>query len=75
MNEEEGYKLLLSIKSEKDNKILEENLDTFELFINDFNLITDCLYESLNTKKADEYYSCLLKIKNYLENIYFKEEK
>ena len=75
MSKEEGYELLLSIKSEKDNGILEENLDAFELFINDFNLITDCLYGSLRTKKADEYYSCLIKIKNYLENIYFKEEK
>ena len=47
---------------------MNERKEAMELFINDFETITDCLYNSeLRISKADEYYYALLRIKGYLE--------
>lgn len=62
-----------------ENSICKENIrekinDEIGLFINDFNIIIDSLYNSdLRITKADEYYKSLRLIKNFLEDIYYDE--
>ena len=52
----------------------EERLEAIRLFIEDFNTITDSLYNSdLRTSKADEYYKAMLLIKGYLEAEYYED--
>ena len=52
----------------------EERLEAIRIFIEDFNIITDCLYNSnLRTSKADEYYNTMLLVKGYLEDEYYEE--
>ena len=42
----------------------------FEIFLNEFEEITDCFYNSyLPIKTADKYYQTMLAIQGYLENI------
>ena len=53
----------------------EERLEAIRIFIEDFNIITDCLYNSnLRTSKADKYYNTMLLVKGYLEDEYYEEE-
>lgn len=52
-------------------RLMYENEDDIFQFINDFEKITDCFYNSgLNTIKADEYYRLLKNIKNIFERIF-----
>ena len=57
-----------------DKNIINKNrLDAIELFINDFNEITNCLYDSeLRISKADEYYKAMLLVKAVLEDLYYE---
>lgn len=57
-----------------DKNIINKNrLDAIELFINDFNEITNCLYDSeLRISKVDEYYKAMLLVKAVLEDLYYE---
>lgn len=59
-----------------DNKMEEKEInEAFEIFLNEFEEITDCFYNSyLPIKTADKYYKTMKKIKHYIEPIYFGEE-
>lgn len=62
------------VKYMNDKNIINKNrLDAIELFINDFNEITNCLYDSeLRISKADEYYKAMLLVKAVLEDLYYE---
>ena len=48
--------------------------EAIEIFINDFNIITDCLYDTgLTTRKSDELYQAMLLVKSLLEENYYDE--
>lgn len=60
----------------EENKITKEVNEAFEIFIDEFEDITDCFYNSyLSVRIADKYYEAMKKIKYYIEPIYFGEEK
>lgn len=55
------------------SNLSKERLEAIELFLNDFNSITNSLYDHFTTVKADEYYNAMLLVKGYLEDIYYDE--
>lgn len=51
-----------------------ERLEAIRIFIEDFEIISDCLFNSdLNTTVANEYYNNMVLVKGYLEDIYYDE--